>query len=75
MRIIGKGKMTKLEAEIDREEAEQFAEQQEQQFEEDEKKRESNQKMIKTALIGGSILVGVLITGAIVMKVVRRKRG
>lgn len=73
--IIGKGKMTKLEAEIDREEAEQFAEQQEQQFEEDEKKRESNQKMIKTALIGGSILVGVLITGAIVMKVVRRKRG
>jgi hypothetical protein len=73
--IIGKGKMTKLEAEIDREEAEQFAEQQEAQYEEDEKKRESNQKMIKVALVGGSILVAVLITGAIVMKVIRKKRG
>ena len=73
--ILGKGKMTKLEAEIDREEAEQFAEQQEQQFKEDEKKRESNQKLIKVALIGGSVLVGVLITGAIVMKVIRKKRG
>jgi flagellar biosynthesis/type III secretory pathway M-ring protein FliF/YscJ len=59
---------------LDREEAEIFAEQQESQYEEDEKKRESNQKLIKVALIGGSVLVGVLITGAIVMKVIRKKR-
>ncbi len=73
--IIGKGKMTKLEAEIDRQEADRDAETRDDVYEENEKKRESQQKMIKTALIGGSILVGVLVTGAIVMKIVRRKRG
>ena len=72
--IIGKSKATSLESQINKQEAELFSKAQEQKFEEDEKKREGSQKMIKTALIGGSILVGVLITGAIIMKVVRKKR-
>ena len=74
IKVIGQGRMTRLEAEADRQEAELFAEQQEQQFEEDEKRRESSERLVSTVLKGGAILVGVLVVGAITMKVIKRRR-
>ena len=80
--IIKDVKMTSAEREADEREAEQSEElrqdqmeSQEAQFEEDEKKRVATESLVKKGLIGGTILVVVLITGAIIMKVVRKKRG
>jgi hypothetical protein len=72
--IIGKARMTRLEAEADRQEADQFREQQDAEFKEDEKRRESSEKLVSTVLKGGAILVGVLVVGAITMKVIKRRR-
>lgn len=72
--IIGKSKATKEELEANRQEAEIQKEMLDKQAELEKQKAEGETKLVKNLLIGGSVLFGVLITGAIVMKVVNKRK-
>lgn len=72
--IIGKSKATQEELEANRQEAEIQKEMLDKQAELEKQKAEGETKLVKNLLIGGSVLFGVLITGAIVMKVVNKRK-
>lgn len=73
--IVGKSRATREEARLNAQEAENTKDLMAEQGKQEEQKAQAESKMVKNLMIGGSVILGVLVTGAIVMKVVKRKRG
>lgn len=72
---VSRSRATKEELRLNEQEAENTKEILEEQGKQEQEKAEAQAKMIKSLMVGGSIILGVLVTGAIVMKVVKRRRG
>jgi hypothetical protein len=73
--IVGKSKATRQEAMLNSEEAENTRLILEEQGKQEQAKSESETKMVKSLMIGGSIILAVLVGGVIITKVVKRKKG
>ena len=73
--IVKNSKATSEEARLNELEAKNTKEILDQKAKIESDKSEAQAKLIKNLMIGGGVIFGVLITGAIVMKVVKKRRG